>query len=101
MKAQPTQEKTYWLQTTVYWLLLMIIITVSIFICVTLGVMGLYWLVFRPQSAATERLKRMGETGGAGLSPSPATPTDDSPVGPLAGRMAGPQIGRASCRERV
>ena len=68
----------------------MLLITVSIFICVTLGVMGLYWLVFRPQSAATERLKRMGETGGAGLSPSPTTLTDDSQVGTLAGRMAGP-----------
>ena len=68
----------------------MLIITVSIFVCVTLGVMGLYWLVFRPQSAATERLKRMGETGGAGLSPSPTTLTDDSQVGTLAGRMAGP-----------
>jgi tight adherence protein C len=68
----------------------MIIITISIFICVTLGVMGLYWLVFRPQSAATERLKRMGETGGAGLAPSPTTLTDDSQVGTLAGRMAAP-----------
>ena len=68
----------------------MLIITVSIFICVTLGVMALYWLMFRPQSAATERLKRMGETGGAGLAPSPTTLTDDSQVGTLAGRMAGP-----------
>ena len=68
----------------------MLIITVSIFVCVTLGVMGLYWLVFRPQSAATERLKRMGETGGAGIAPSPTTLTDDSRAGALAGRMAGP-----------
>ena len=68
----------------------MLIITISIFICVTLGVMALYWLMFRPQSAATERLKRMGETGGAGLAPSPTTLTDDSQVGTLAGRMAGP-----------
>ena len=68
----------------------MLIITVSIFVCVTLGVMGLYWLVFRPQSAATERLKRMGESGGTGIAPSPTTLTDDSRAGALAGRMAGP-----------
>src|SRR5256714_14648488 len=68
----------------------MLIITISIFICVTLGVMGLYWLVFRPQSAATERLKRMGETGGAGLAPSPTTLTDDPQMGTLAGRRAAP-----------
>ena len=68
----------------------MLIITISIFICVTLGVMGLYWLVFRPQSAATERLKRMGESGGTGIAPSPTTLTDDSRAGALAGRMAGP-----------
>lgn len=43
----------------------MFLITLSIFVCVTLGVVGLYWLMFRPQSAATERLKRMGEADGA------------------------------------
>lgn len=41
----------------------MLLVTISIFIFVTLGVMGLYWLVFRPQSAATERLRRMGDAG--------------------------------------
>ena len=41
----------------------MLLITISIFVFVTLGVMGVYWLVVRPQSAATERLKRMGEGG--------------------------------------
>ena len=43
----------------------MLIITISIFVCVTLGVMGLYWLMFRPTSAATERLKHLGGLGGA------------------------------------
>jgi tight adherence protein C len=32
----------------------------------------------------------MGETGGAGLAPSPTTLTDDSRAGAIAGRMAGP-----------
>jgi tight adherence protein C len=67
----------------------MLIITVSIFVFVTLCVMGLYWLMFRPPSAATERLRRMGDAGGAGgLAPS-AMP-DESPVGALAERVAAP-----------
>src|SRR4051794_22237359 len=66
----------------------MLIITISIFVCVTLGVMGVYWLMFRPTSAATERLKSMGAGGGAGLSPSVAA--EDSAVGALAEKMASP-----------
>src|SRR5919205_1888257 len=67
----------------------MLIITISIFVCVTLGVMGLYWLMFRPTSAATERLKNMGAAeGGVALQPT-ATP-EDSAVGALAERVASP-----------
>jgi hypothetical protein len=43
------------------------IITLSTFAFITLGAMGIYWLMFRPASAATERLRRMGETGGGTL----------------------------------
>src|SRR5919206_27083 len=43
----------------------MLIITISIFVFVTLGVMGLYWLMFRPTSAATERLKSLGAAEGS------------------------------------
>jgi tight adherence protein C len=42
------------------------IITLSTFAFITLAVMGIYWLMFRPASAATERLRRMGETVGGG-----------------------------------
>jgi tight adherence protein C len=66
----------------------MLIITISIFVCVTLGVMGLYWLMFRPTSAATERLRRMGGAG-AGLV-APSVEASDSAVGVLAERMASP-----------
>jgi len=67
----------------------MLIITVSIFVFVTLCVMAAYWLMFRPPSAATERLRRMGDAGGAqGIAPS-ALP-DESPVGAFAERMAAP-----------
>ncbi|HEV2860804.1 MAG TPA: type II secretion system F family protein [Pyrinomonadaceae bacterium] len=63
----------------------MLIITISIFVCVTLGVMGLYWLMFRPPSAATERLKQMGDADGL-----VAAPAEESQVGALAERMAAP-----------
>ncbi|MDT7689443.1 MAG: tight adherence protein [Acidobacteriota bacterium] len=68
----------------------MLIITISIFVCVTLGVMGLYWLMFRPTSAATERLRRMGGAGVGGGIIAPSVEASDSPVGALAGRMASP-----------
>ena len=40
---------------------MLLIIAISTFVCITLGMMGVYWLLYRPQSAATERLKRLGE----------------------------------------
>lgn len=40
---------------------MLFIITISTFVCITLGVVGLYWALFRPASAATERLKQMHE----------------------------------------
>lgn len=68
---------------------MILVITFSIFVCVTLGVMGLYWLMARPQSAATERLKRMGE----GLPSAPVAPSMDADVsvaGAFAERVATP-----------
>ena len=67
----------------------MLVITISIFVFVTLCVMGLYWLMFRPPSAATERLRRMGDSGGAGVAAPSAMP-DESAVGALAERVAAP-----------
>lgn len=40
---------------------MLLIITISTFVCISLGMMGAYWLLYKPQSAATERLKRLGE----------------------------------------
>jgi tight adherence protein C len=73
------------------------IITLSTFAFITLAVMGIYWLMFRPASAATERLQRMGETGGAnaavragvGVDLSTAAASDDGMTA-LAERMAKP-----------
>jgi tight adherence protein C len=69
---------------------MLLIITISTFVCITLGVMGLYWFMFRPASAATERLKRMNEgRGTASAAPSLAL-TDERTVGDFAGRIAQP-----------
>ncbi|HYE15932.1 MAG TPA: type II secretion system F family protein [Pyrinomonadaceae bacterium] len=67
----------------------MLIITVSIFVFVTLGVTALYWLMFRPPSAATERLKRMGDGDGQPAA-APSVLAEETPMGALAGRVAGP-----------
>jgi len=73
---------------------MILIITLSTFAFITLAVMGIYWLMFRPASAATERLRRMSETGGgsirAGGVDLSATATSDDGMTALAERMAKP-----------
>jgi tight adherence protein C len=68
---------------------MLLIITISTFICITLGMMGVYWLMNRPQSAATERLKKLGErvapASGAG-----SLDEDHSASAELAQRLASP-----------
>lgn len=63
---------------------MLLIITISTFICITFGVMGLYWLVFRPASAATERLRKMNQKGVA------VAVAEENPATDLAERIAGP-----------
>lgn len=67
----------------------MLIITICTFICISLGVMGIYWLVYRPQSAATERLRRMGE-GSATANIPAVSLIEERPVAEFAERVAGP-----------
>ncbi|HEX8175684.1 MAG TPA: type II secretion system F family protein [Pyrinomonadaceae bacterium] len=68
---------------------MLLIITVSTFICITLGVVGLYWALFRPASAATERLRQMQD--GAGVAAASVTLTEErQPVADLAERIASP-----------
>ena len=67
---------------------MLLIITLSTFVCITFGVMAVYWLVYRPQSAATERLKRLGQTG-AQVSPGLVI-SEERPVTELAERIATP-----------
>lgn len=40
---------------------MLLLIAISTFVCISLGMLGVYWLLYRPQSAATERLRRLGE----------------------------------------
>ena len=46
---------------------MLLIIAISTFVCISLGMLGVYWLLYKPQSAATERLRRLGanESGNA------------------------------------
>lgn len=67
---------------------MLLIIAISTFVCITLGMMGVYWLVYRPQSAATERLKRLGGRSDVETSPSGLVTADRS--SDLAERLASP-----------
>jgi len=72
---------------------MIIIIAISTFVCISLGMLGVYWLLYKPQSAATERLRRMGgKEGGmatAGVQAAAVMP-DESPATDLAQRLANP-----------
>src|ERR1044072_4862633 len=71
---------------------MLIIIAISTFVCISLGLLGVYWLVYKPQSAATERLRRMGGPEGlatAGTQAAAVIP-DDNPATELAQRLANP-----------
>jgi tight adherence protein C len=68
---------------------MLFVIGISTFVCISLGVMGFYWLVFRPQSPATDRLRRMSETGGS-AGPTTLSYQSDNQVTELAERIAVP-----------
>jgi len=67
---------------------MLLLITISTFICISLGMMGVYWLLYRPQSAATERLKQLGARSTAVASP--GLMADDGRGAELAQRLASP-----------
>jgi tight adherence protein C len=54
--------------------------------------MGAYWLLYRPQSASTQRLKRLGEKGttATAQAPSPISLEDNQHASELAERLASP-----------
>lgn len=68
---------------------MLLIIAISTFVCITLGMVGVYWLFMRPQSAATERLRKLGGTGSN--SPAVSISLSDGNTGDkLADRIAEP-----------
>ena len=67
------------------------IIAISTFVCISLGMLGVYWLLYKPQSAATERLRRLGGTEvSAPNTQAAAVMPDESPATEIAQRLAQP-----------
>src|SRR5882672_7083505 len=68
---------------------MLLIIALSTFVCISLVMMGAYWLLVRPQSAATERLKKLGDRN---VDPAMVSLSmgSDRPGADLAGRIATP-----------
>ena len=67
------------------------IIAISTFVCISLGMLGVYWLLYKPQSAATERLRRMSGTKEATVVNSQvAVLPDDGAAADIAQRLAQP-----------
>jgi tight adherence protein C len=69
---------------------MILIIFISTFVCITLGMMGVYWLLYKPQSAATERLRRMNEQNPNSINPNSILTPDENPMTNLAERLAAP-----------
>ena len=69
---------------------MILIIAISTFICISLGMLGVYWMLYRPQSAATERLRRMGgKDGTTQVAPTLSIP-EDRPATEIAQKLASP-----------
>ncbi len=74
---------------------MLLVITFLTFVCITLAVIGIYWLVYRPASAATGRLQRLGGGAAGGYAPQAAATSsliggDSNAVTDFAERMAAP-----------
>ena len=70
---------------------MILIIGISTFGLISLGMLGVYWLLYKPQSAATERLRRMGgKEVSVAAAQSVAVMPDDSAAAEIAQRLAQP-----------
>lgn len=69
---------------------MLLIIALSTFVCISLVLMGLYWLVVRPQSATTERLKKLSGTASSATPTSFSITEDQGAATELAERLASP-----------
>jgi hypothetical protein len=78
---------------------MIIVIAISTFVCISLGMLGVYWLLYKPQSAATERLRRLaGGRETATQSVQSAVMPDERPATDIAQKIASPLNKRASCK---
>ena len=70
---------------------MLLIIAISTFVCISLGMLGVYWLLYKPQSAATERLRRLtGKEGTVQNAAATAVLPDDRPATDIAQKIATP-----------
>lgn len=72
---------------------MILIIGISTFVCISLGLLGVYWLLYKPQSAATERLRRLGSKDGGSVATAniqSAVMPDENAAAELAQRLASP-----------
>jgi tight adherence protein C len=71
---------------------MLLIIAISTFVCISLGMLGVYWLLYKPQSASTERLRRLAgrDVGGAQNMGTSAVIPDESPAADIAQKIAQP-----------
>ncbi len=68
----------------------MLLIVISTFVCISLGLLGIYWLLYKPQSAATERLRRLGSKDGMVQNGPSAVIPDERPAADIAQKIAQP-----------
>ncbi|HET6980271.1 MAG TPA: type II secretion system F family protein [Pyrinomonadaceae bacterium] len=69
---------------------MILLIGLSTFVCISLGMLGVYWLLYKPQSAATERLRRMNGPKAATANGQAVIMPDDRPATEIAQRLAEP-----------
>jgi len=72
---------------------MLLIIAISTFVCISLGMLGVYWLLYKPQSASTERLRRLAaKEGGTATMQSvqSAVTPEERPATELAQKIANP-----------
>lgn len=69
---------------------MLLIIAISTFVCISLGMLGVYWLLYRPQSAATERLRRLAGREGVVQNVQSAVMPDERPATDIAQKIATP-----------
>ncbi|HEU4711997.1 MAG TPA: type II secretion system F family protein [Pyrinomonadaceae bacterium] len=69
---------------------MILIIAISTFVAISLGMLGVYWLLYKPQSAATERLRRLGGKEGMMPSGQSSVMPDERPATDIAQKIASP-----------